>query len=178
MSETKLKNNNIQKNNPCPCGFQKNGVALSYEACCWPFHSGKGKAETAEKLMRSRYAAYVVGDIDYIAKTNDPSSKEAFDRDASEEWSKTSDWVQLEIVATRAGLATDAEGEVEFKATYQREGKTHVHHEVSLFKKINSEWFYIDGKDIHEQIRRTEPKIGRNDPCSCGSGKKFKKCCG
>jgi SEC-C motif len=27
-------------------------------------------------------------------------------------------------------------------------------------------------------VRRSEPKIGRNDPCPCGSGKKFKKCCG
>jgi len=27
-------------------------------------------------------------------------------------------------------------------------------------------------------IRRDKPKIGRNDPCTCGSGKKFKKCCG
>ena len=27
-------------------------------------------------------------------------------------------------------------------------------------------------------IRRTSPKIGRNDPCPCGSGKKYKKCCG
>jgi hypothetical protein len=26
--------------------------------------------------------------------------------------------------------------------------------------------------------RRSEPKIGRNDPCPCGSGQKFKKCCG
>ena len=27
-------------------------------------------------------------------------------------------------------------------------------------------------------VRRTGPKIGRNDPCPCGSGKKFKQCCG
>jgi len=27
-------------------------------------------------------------------------------------------------------------------------------------------------------VRRSEPKVGRNDPCPCGSGKKFKKCCG
>lgn len=27
-------------------------------------------------------------------------------------------------------------------------------------------------------VKRSEPKLGRNDPCSCGSGKKFKKCCG
>jgi uncharacterized protein len=29
-----------------------------------------------------------------------------------------------------------------------------------------------------ETIRREEPKVGRNDDCPCGSGKKFKKCCG
>ena len=29
-----------------------------------------------------------------------------------------------------------------------------------------------------ETVRREEPKIGRNDPCHCGSGKKYKKCCG
>ena len=27
-------------------------------------------------------------------------------------------------------------------------------------------------------IKRTSPKVGRNDPCPCGSGRKFKKCCG
>jgi uncharacterized protein YchJ len=37
-----------------------------------------------------------------------------------------------------------------------------------------------DHHDHHhpEPIRRTTPKIGRNDPCHCGSGKKFKKCHG
>ena len=29
-----------------------------------------------------------------------------------------------------------------------------------------------------ETIRNDQPKVGRNDPCPCGSGKKFKKCCG
>jgi preprotein translocase subunit SecA len=29
-----------------------------------------------------------------------------------------------------------------------------------------------------EQYKREEPKVGRNDPCPCGSGKKYKKCCG
>jgi tetratricopeptide (TPR) repeat protein len=32
--------------------------------------------------------------------------------------------------------------------------------------------------DLPQTVRRTEPKIGRNDPCPCGSGKKYKKCCG
>ena len=30
----------------------------------------------------------------------------------------------------------------------------------------------------HEPIVKTEPKVGRNDPCPCGSGKKYKNCCG
>jgi len=29
-----------------------------------------------------------------------------------------------------------------------------------------------------ETVRRQEPRVGRNDPCPCGSGKKYKKCCG
>lgn len=34
------------------------------------------------------------------------------------------------------------------------------------------------GHETLEPIKRSAPKIGRNDPCSCGSNKKFKKCCG
>ena len=156
----------------CPCGSSKN-----YSECCKPFHDGKAKPDTAEKLMRSRYSAYVVGNIDYIRITNDPASRDTFDQEAAKEWSSTSEWIGLEIIATKAGQPKDTEGEVEFKATYKRDGKEHAHHEVSLFKFFDSQWFYMDGKDIHEQIRRTEPKVGRNDPCACGSGKKFKKCC-
>ena len=32
--------------------------------------------------------------------------------------------------------------------------------------------------DITGPIRRTSPRIGRNSPCPCGSGRKVKKCCG
>jgi len=27
-------------------------------------------------------------------------------------------------------------------------------------------------------VKNDEPKVGRNDPCPCGSGKKYKQCCG
>jgi preprotein translocase subunit SecA len=36
----------------------------------------------------------------------------------------------------------------------------------------------VGGDDVIKTVRRDEPKIGRNDPCWCGSGKKFKKCHG
>ncbi len=37
-----------------------------------------------------------------------------------------------------------------------------------------------DAEDVvapEEPFRREAPKVGRNDPCPCGSGKKYKKCC-
>ena len=158
----------------CPCGTN-----LNYSVCCEPFHSHKALPETAEKLMRSRYSAYVVGKIDYIAETNDPGSKEAFDHEAAIAWSKKSEWQGLEIVTTRAGQAKDTEGEVEFKARYNSGEGDQVHHEISLFHKKGTtpRWYYVDGRSIQEPVKRAEPKVGRNDPCACGSGKKSKKCC-
>ncbi len=151
----------------------------SYSECCEPFHLKKKCPETAEQLMRSRYAAYAAHKINYIAETNDPTSKEAFDQEAAEAWSKESEWLGLEIVATSAGGANDSEGEVEFKARYKADGQEHTHHEVSLFRRLGSakHWFYVDGKTVRPPVQRAEPKVGRNDPCACGSGKKSKKCC-
>ena len=36
----------------------------------------------------------------------------------------------------------------------------------------------LDNPDVDRTVRREEPKVGRNDPCPCGSGKKYKNCCG
>ena len=36
----------------------------------------------------------------------------------------------------------------------------------------------VGGDDVIKTVRREEPKVGRNDPCPCGSGKKYKKCHG
>jgi SEC-C motif-containing protein len=164
----------IQSNSSCPCGSGQ-----SYSDCCQPFHHGKSKAPTAEKLMRSRYSAYVGQQIDYIEKTSDPRYRDSFDQEAALEWSKTSEWLGLEIVAFRDGKPGDVQGEVEFKARYRRNGKETTHHEVSLFtfSKTDQCWYYTDGKEIIEPMR-AETKVGRNDPCPCGSGKKFKKCHG
>jgi SEC-C motif-containing protein len=158
----------------CPCGSGKN-----YATCCEPFHLGKAKAETAEKLMRSRYSAYVVANVDYIGRTNDPRTADNFDREAAEVWAKKSEWLGLQIIATKAGQPGDSSGEVEFKAKFKMEGKESTHHEVSLFRfePKENQWYYTDGKEFRDPIQRAEPKVGRNDPCACGSGKKSKKCC-
>ena len=38
--------------------------------------------------------------------------------------------------------------------------------------------YWLDRRLVPETIRRESPKVGRNDPCPCGSGRKFKQCCG
>ena len=102
-----------------------------------------------------------------------------FDKDATEKWAQNFTWVRLEIVKTSAGSSDDKDGTVEFKARYERDGEVQEHHEVSRFRKIDGTWLYSGGKDVGPvQFKRDAPKTGRNEHCPCGSGKKYKKCCG
>lgn len=158
----------------CPCGSGNN-----YADCCEPYIRGTQSAPTAEALMRSRYAAYVKTEIDYIYETTHERQRDKFNRKESEAWSRKTDWYSLEIRNTEAGGADDQTGEVEFIARYRNKGKMAQHHEVAEFKKEGDQWFFYDGHaPKYEQVKRNGTKIGRNDPCPCGSGKKYKKCCG
>lgn len=157
----------------CACKSGK-----SFESCCGPYISGKADAPTAEALMRSRYTAYATGNIDYIEKTTAPEALSDFDRDGSEKWAKQSEWTGLEIVSTTKGQASDNDGVVEFIAQYTIEGSPISHHEISDFRKEKGHWLFVDGRVVRDPVRNEGPKVGRNDPCPCGSGKKYKKCCG
>ena len=129
--------------------------------------------------MRSRYTAYALQDVDYLESTLHGAELRDFDKDATEKWARDSTWMGLEIVKTSAGSPNDKEGAVEFKARYERDGAIQEHHELSLFRKIDGIWLYSGGKGVGPvQFKRDAPKTGRNDPCPCGSGKKYKKCCG
>ena len=144
-----------------------------------PFIAGELVPTTAAELMASRYIAYTTGEIDYLLDTNAPETRHTIDRKATEEWARASEWLGLEIVKTEAGGPDDQTGKVEFIARYKLDGAEQAHHELSDLKKIQGRWYFIDGKLVKEPpVRRTTPKVGRNDPCPCGSGKKYKKCCG
>jgi SEC-C motif-containing protein len=157
----------------CPCSSQ-----MEFENCCEPILRG-AKAETAEKLMRARYTAYTQVDMDFIKKTHDPSTLKKVDMNESQAWAQQTQWLGLEIVKTEQGSPEDSWGQVEFKANFQAHGEPGTHHEVSEFNKKNGTWYFTEGKAPESfQIVNSEPKVGRNDPCLCGSGKKFKKCCG
>jgi SEC-C motif-containing protein len=156
----------------CPCGFEK-----EYKDCCELIHNDQSKATSPELLMRARYSAFVVNKVEFVDQTNIPGTKD-FNLTDAKKWAKDSDWHHLEVVGTKD--LSDTEGLVEFKAFYKDVEKTNqTHHEQGHFKKVDDLWFYTDGKIVTQgTITREGPKIGRNDPCPCESGKKFKKCCG
>ena len=158
----------------CPCGSGKN-----YSECCGPLIKGEHFVQTAEELMRSRYSAYVKQEITYIVNTILPEKLGDFDEEGIRRWSEKAQWQKLEILNVEDGGLNDTEGKVEFIAQYIDKGKTNKHHEIGKFKKYNNRWYYHDAEfPAPKQVIRAEPKLKRNDPCSCGSGKKFKKCCG
>ena len=173
----------------CPCGSQK-----KLEICCEPFLKGEAQPATAEQLMRSRYAAYTKGDIGYIKRTGAPETHRDFDTGAAKEWATSADWKSLKILSVDKGTEADKKGTVEFMATYAQDGKVLEHHEVSKFRKNPSgAWLFVEGDShtheegqghehhhhhVQQTVVREGLKVGRNDPCPCGSGKKYKKCHG
>ena len=157
----------------CPCGSGR-----GYSECCEPYISGQAKAPTAEALMRSRYSAYAVHAIDYIIDTCIKDDEHGIDVKQTRDWSEKSEWLGLKIISTSKGGPGDSEGTVEFEASYKSNGLKDTYHETATFKKVNNTWLYDNGKIVPKTITREGPKTGRNEPCPCGSGRKYKHCCG
>ncbi len=158
----------------CPCGSDK-----VYSDCCHPLISGRQSAETAEALMRSRYSAYAKTEIEYLYQTTHTSHQAKFNHQESAAWSKRAQWIALDLLRTEKGGPDDDIGLVEFVAHYREKERRVKHHEVAEFVRENGDWRFKDGHAPKpEQEVRQSPKVGRNDPCPCSSGKKYKKCCG
>ncbi|MCW2524539.1 MAG: hypothetical protein JWO63_2874 [Frankiales bacterium] len=123
----------------CPClsGF-------SYDECCGPFHAGSADPPTAERLMRSRYTAFVLGDVDYLRRTWHPST-----RPRTLELDLGRRWLGLEILSTDRGGMFDPEGTVEFRARRRGGGqpgqpRVTEQHEISRFVRVQQRWAYLD----------------------------------
>jgi len=153
----------------CPCGSK-----LLLEDCCGPIVDGHSLASTAEALMRSRYTAFALGKRAHIERTYAPEMR-ALGNGSSFE--PGIEWVKLEILDKVAGDEGAKTGIVEFAAHYRLNGRAGIHRERSNFRRENDQWVYVDGVGA-ETPSAVKIKVGRNDPCPCGSGLKFKKCCG
>lgn len=157
----------------CPCGS-----GSDFDTCCGLYLRGERQAPTAEALMRSRYTAYARSDWAYLAKTWHPSKERDIKRIRNAQATGL-EWTSLEIKSTEAGGADDVEGAVEFVAHYRLNDQMGELRELSRFRKEHGVWYYLMGKGVNpDQVVHDAPPPGRNDPCPCGSGKKYKKCCG
>ncbi len=131
---------------------------------------------SAKGLLEARYQAFVKGDIDFLVESHHPELRSQLDRNSIESWSRESNWKGLGIESEKI------EGEktfITFSVKYERNYELINHREFAEFRKHDGKWFYFDSEfPKPETLKREVDKVGRNDPCSCGSGKKFKKCCG
>ena len=142
----------------CPCGSGK-----SYSDCCELLHKGK-TAASAESLMRSRFSAFAFQLKDYLRASWHPKT-----RPDDIQLEPSTQWKRLEIISANNDTQ---QGQVHFNAYYQEKNEWHLLEETSKFLFENGHWFYHSGNYQPQTLKPT-----RNDPCPCGSGKKFKKCC-
>nr|WP_284710665.1 YchJ family protein [Desulfovibrio aminophilus] len=154
----------------CPCGSGRD-----LEACCGPIVRGEIPAPTAEALMRSRYSAYVLNQTEHLKRSLLPEDQSKHDAEGVRQWAESATWLGLTVHS--ASESGDA-GAVEFAAAFELNGMRQEHREEAEFERRDGIWYYSGGRVRGADPVVKGPKVGRNDPCPCGSGKKFKKCCG
>lgn len=147
----------------CPCQSGK-----TYQDCCQPFHQYHQYPTTAEQLMRSRYAAYVLQQIDYIVQTTAPLQQTRLNVEVLANWAAQTQWIGLKVKKHLPNLSK-IHSAVEFEAFFNTENGQQSHQEYSLFVNIGKRWYFVDPTVELPTIKQ---------PCLCGSGKKFKHCCG
>lgn len=145
----------------CICGSQK-----TYEKCCQPYVELGELPLHAESLMRSRYTAYAMGNAKYLVDTTSIENRYEDDIALIKEYAQNIDWVKLDVLKS---TENDDVAMVEFKAYHLEQNHLILHHEKSDFIRKNGVWFYDKGVIL-------QTKIGRNESCACGSGKKYKQC--
>lgn len=149
--------------NPCPCSSQ-----MSYADCCQPYHTNCAYPLTAKALMQSRFSAFFLKNVDYIITTTVPSQQDLLDKSALQLWANSTNWTRLSVISHHKIGKRHAQ--VHFKAYFDDGQGESVHDELSAFVKIADIWYFLDP---------TVPiRLTNKQPCLCGSGDKFKACCG
>lgn len=146
---------------PCQSGF-------TYAKCCQPFHLGDMSPNDAQQLMRSRYCAYYLSNIEYVVHTTLPAQQALLDRQAMLDWATQTKWCGLTIHSHQPNVS-QRHSLVEFTAYFQTNDGIQTHDESALFVRLFDTWYFVDPNP---------PRPTAKHPCLCGSGKKFKHCCG
>lgn len=120
----------------CPCGRN-----ATYQACCARWHTGllHLQAPDAETLMRSRYTAFVLDELDYLLATWHGTTRPT-DLSPNPPGLK---WLGLTVVEH---IVQDADhAVVAFVARNRLHGRAHRLEETSRFVREKKRWMYVDG---------------------------------
>lgn len=118
----------------CPCG---SGQVT--DGCCGPLLRGESQARTAQELMRSRYTAYALGDLDHVFRTWHPRT-----RPAELAPDEATQWTGLRVLDVMAGGPDDTDGVVEFEASFTDAAGKSVLRERSSFVRRGPRWVYVE----------------------------------
>jgi SEC-C motif-containing protein len=145
-----------------------------FKDCCQPLLEGHVKAANGSALMRARYSAYCLKNIEYIFATYHPDQHFSNTRTQIAEFAFSVHFVNLIITSCSDPINKDdaTTCQVSFIAKYINGNKLETLMEQSRFVWVEGRWYYYDG-DVAPSSADT---IGRNDRCPCCSGKKFKQC--
>lgn len=162
----------IETNQTCPCGS-----GIPFANCCEPVIKGERESQTAAELMRARYSAFATGAIEFIVATTHSSTRPEVNVADITDWSQSSTWHGVQILDTHN--IDDNQTFVSFEARFTQKGKEQIHREKSTFEREGGMWRFVTGDELkNPTVRYETPRTGRNERCPCGSGRKFKKCCG
>ena len=156
---------------PCPCGSGE-----TFGQCCQPLLAQTRVAKTADELMRSRFTAHKLGDYRHLHLTDLETAQRPYLEEKMADGQELA-WTRLVIHAHDLGPKPDT-AFVDFSAYFQAGESEQALHEKSEFVRRDGVWYYTRAVRTGPVPVKAPPKVGRNDPCPCGSGKKYKQCCG
>ena len=151
----------------CLCGSKND-----YATCCEPYIHHKQQPKTPSALMRSRYTAYCLADIDYIQKTMRGRALIGFDAVDAKRWATHVKWISLTVLDENQDPPYT--GYVEFIAMFADGPVLKSIHEKSEFIQEAGQWYYVDGVQCPTETK----SISRNGACPCGRQRKYKNCHG
>lgn len=124
--------------------------------------------------MRSRYTAHATQNYAYLHRTYQPTSALPYVEESNPAPIK---WTKLVVHSHEAEVKPDL-SYVEFSAFFEENGEEQVMQEKSEFRRVAGNWLFVRSlRNGPAPVKSVAPKVGRNDPCPCGSGKKYKHCC-
>lgn len=166
----------VKSDSLCPCGSD-----LAYDDCCGPYLDGTKHAQDVASLVRSRYTAFCQRKFDYLLESTHPDFREDLSIENIAKGTEGVTWLRLDLGESSVSKKENGEEfeQISFAAYYEQDNVARQLSETSFFKREQDRLYYVDSVARKPtSYTRPSPKCGRNDPCPCGSGKKYKKCCG